>query len=82
MKTYLANNNIKLFATHCERKAQIVEKSNRTIKGIMSRFFTDKNTRRYIQCILPQGDRVLLYVKWEGYPGKVNGYMFQDEIKS
>ena len=45
VKTYLANSNIKLFATHSERKAQIVERLNRTIEGIMFRYFTKKNTR-------------------------------------
>ena len=47
MKTYLADNNIKLFVTHSERKAQIVERLKRTIKGIMFWYFTKKNTRRY-----------------------------------
>ena len=42
MKTYLANKNIKLFATHSEWKAQIAERLNRTIKGIMFRYFTKK----------------------------------------
>ena len=48
VKTYLANNNIKLFATHSEQKTQIAERLNRTIKGIMFRYFAKKNTRRYI----------------------------------
>ena len=51
VKTYLAKNNTKLFATHSERKAQIVERLNRTIKGIMFRYFKKKNTRRYIKII-------------------------------
>ena len=51
MKTYLANSNIKLFATNSERKAQIVERLNRTIKGIMFRYFTKKNTKRYIDTL-------------------------------
>ena len=42
IKTYLATNNIKLFATHSERKAHIVERLNRTIMGIMLRYFTKK----------------------------------------
>ena len=25
-----------------------------------------------------EGDRVLLYVKWKGYPDKFNSYVFQD----
>ena len=51
VKIYLANKNIKLFATHSERKAQIVERLNRTIKGIMFRYFTKKNTRSYIDIV-------------------------------
>ena len=27
------------------------------------------------------GDRVLLYVKWKGYPDQFNSYVFQDEIE-
>ena len=48
MKTYLADNNIKLFAKHRERKEEIVERLNRTIKGIMFRYFTKKNARKFI----------------------------------
>ena len=48
MKTYLEDNNIKLFAIHSERKAQIVERSNRTIERIMFRYLTKENTTRYI----------------------------------
>ena len=40
VKNYLKDNNIKLFATHSEEKAQIVERLNRTIKGTMFRYFT------------------------------------------
>ena len=29
-----------------------------------------------------EGESVLLYVKWKGYPDKFNSYMFQDEIES
>ena len=35
VKTYIADNNIMLFATHSEPKAEIVERLIRTIKGIM-----------------------------------------------
>ena len=48
---YLADNNIKLFATHSEPKAQIVETLNRTITGITLRYLTKKNTRRYIDIL-------------------------------
>ena len=51
MKSYLENSNIKLFATHSEGKGQIVERLNRTIKGIKFRYFTEKNTRRYIDIL-------------------------------
>ena len=29
-----------------------------------------------------ESDRVLLYVKWKGYPGKFISCVFQDEIES
>ena len=50
VKTYLENNNIKLFAIHSEQKIQIVEILNGTIKGIMLRYFT-KKSRRYINIL-------------------------------
>ena len=48
MKSYLEDNNIKLFATHNERKAQIVDRSNRTIEWIIFRYLTKENTASYI----------------------------------
>ena len=48
MKTYLADYNIKLFATYSERKPQTVERLNRTIKGIMFRYFTKNSTQEGI----------------------------------
>ena len=39
---------IRFFTTFSERKASIVERFNRTIKGIMFRLFTRNNNRRYI----------------------------------
>ena len=51
VKTYLTKNNTKLFATQSERKAQISERLNRTIKGIMFRYFKKKSTRRYIDIL-------------------------------
>ena len=51
VKTYLPECNMKLFTTHSEQKAQIVERLNRTIKGIMLRYFTKKSTRRYIDIL-------------------------------
>ena len=46
VKTFVADYNIKLFATHSERKAQVVERLNRSIKGIIFCSFTNKNKRR------------------------------------
>ena len=51
VKTYLADNNIKLFATHNERNAKIVERLNQSIKAIMFWYFKKKNTRRYIDIL-------------------------------
>ena len=51
VKTYLVNNSIKLFARYSERKALIVERLNRTISGIMFRYFTKKITRKYIDIL-------------------------------
>ena len=39
---------VKFFITSSARKASIVERFNRTIKGIMFRLFTRNNNRRYI----------------------------------
>lgn len=47
VKTDLANNHIKLFASHSDRKAHSVERLNRNIKGIMFRYFTKKNKKVY-----------------------------------
>ena len=51
VKVYVADNNFKLFATHSEPKAQIVERLNRTIKEIMFWYFPKKNTKRYIDTL-------------------------------
>ena len=53
VKSLLAERNIKLFTTNSERKASIVERLNRTLKGIMFRYMTHTNQRRYID-VLPQ----------------------------
>ena len=51
VKTCLADNNIKLFATHNDQKTQIVERLNGTINRIMFRYFIKENTRRYIDIL-------------------------------
>ena len=49
---YLKEKNIRFFQTHSEAKASIVERFNRTLKSKMWKYFTFKNTHRYID-ILP-----------------------------
>ena len=43
--------NIKFFTSYSERKASIVERLNRTIKGLMFKYFTKYETRRYIDIL-------------------------------
>ena len=50
MKTDLANNHIKLFASHSERKAHSVERLNRNIKGSCFDILQRK-TRRFIDTL-------------------------------
>ena len=47
----LKENNIHFFTTDNEPKAQIVERLNRTIKERMWKYFTSKNTRKYIDVL-------------------------------
>ena len=61
MKTYLADNNIKLFATHSEQKAQIVERLNRTIKKIIFRYVIKKNTSKYIDILQDSASKYNAY---------------------
>ena len=48
---FLKENNIRFFTTHNETKASIVERFNRTLKGKMWKYFTAKNTVKYIDII-------------------------------
>ena len=49
---YLKKKSIRFFQTHSEAKASVIERFNRTIKGRMWKYFTYKNTHRYID-VLP-----------------------------
>ena len=51
-KKYLGEVNTKLFSVHSPHKCALVERFNRTIKTRMYRYFTFKNTRKWID-ILP-----------------------------
>ena len=49
LQSWLSSRNIHFFTTHNEEtKASIVERFNRTIKTRMWRYFTSKNTKKYI----------------------------------
>ena len=49
----LKNENVQWFSTQNETKAQIVERLNRTIKNRMYKYFTAKNTRKWVN-VLPK----------------------------
>lgn len=51
VKSLLKSKNIKLFSTNSERKASVVERVNRTLKGIMFKYFTKQNTKKYIDIL-------------------------------
>ena len=57
VKSLLSAKNIKLFTTNSERKASVVERLNRTMKSIMFKYFTKKNTRKYIDVLQDLVDR-------------------------
>ncbi len=48
---FLKEHNIRLFTTHNETKASIVERFNRTLKGKMWKCFTAKNTLKYVDIL-------------------------------
>ncbi len=50
-KNYLQKENIKLFSTHSDFKAQIAERAIRTIKGRLFRYLTHKNTYKYVNAL-------------------------------
>jgi hypothetical protein len=51
LKVYLEKMNIELYFINSETKAAVVERFNRTIKERMWRYFTYKNTYRYIDIL-------------------------------
>ena len=48
---FLQENDIQLFTTESDKKASIVERFNRTMKGRMYKYFTANNTYRYIDVL-------------------------------
>ncbi len=52
VKDYLASMKVHLFASDSDMKAAMVERFNRTLKAKMWRYFTSRNTRRFID-VLP-----------------------------
>jgi len=53
MIKFLRENNIIFYTTKGEKKASVVERFNKTLKGRMWRYFTHKNTLKYV-AVLPQ----------------------------
>ena len=51
VQRYLKDMNIKYFTTHNQTKASVVERFNRTLKTKMWKYFTEFNTRSYIDVI-------------------------------
>ena len=51
VQRFLKTNGIYHFSTYNETKASVVERFNRTLKSKMYRYFTAKNTRRYIHVL-------------------------------
>lgn len=52
MQDYLKKKKVHFFVTNSETKASVIERFNRTLKNKMFRYFTHKNTHKYID-ILP-----------------------------
>jgi hypothetical protein len=59
-KKYLKNNNINLYSVNSELKACVVERFNRTLKEKMYRYFTARNTYRYLDIL---DDLIISYNK-------------------
>ena len=51
LKSFLRQNKISLYSTFSETKAPVIERFNRTLKQHMWRYFTYKNTLRYIDIL-------------------------------
>ena len=51
VQAFLRQNDVQLFATESEKKASIVERFNRTMKGRTYKYFTANNTYRYIDAL-------------------------------
>jgi hypothetical protein len=52
METLMAKHHVEIYSTENEGKSVVVERWNRTMKGIMYRYFTANNTKKYLD-ILP-----------------------------
>ena len=67
---------------------KIKDQSNEAIKGTFYeqelQLIDEPETYRIEKVIKKkkEGNRVLLFVKWKGYPDKFNSYVFQDDIES
>ena len=51
VQSLLKRNDIKLFTSFSERKASVVERLNRTFKGLMLKYFSRYETRKYVDVL-------------------------------
>lgn len=51
VRSFLHNKNISFFTTRSDKKAAVVERFNRTLKNRMWKYFTYKNTYRYVDVL-------------------------------
>ena len=50
---WIKDNNIVMYSTYCESKSAVVERFIRTLKDMMTKEFTEKNTRNWVK-LLPK----------------------------
>ena len=51
LKDYLTKNNVEWFSTFSDKKAAVVERFNRTLKTKMWKYFTEKETQRWVNIL-------------------------------
>ena len=85
-KQFLTKNNVEIYQTYNEGKAVVIERLNRMIKEKMWRFFTEHNTKKYIN-ILPKlvSDYNNTYhstIKMTPTEGTTNNIVYVNEISN
>jgi len=86
-QTMLKRHDIKFYTSENEDlKAAVAERFNRTLKTKMFRYFTYKNTRRYVDILADllhsynnttrkRNGKIQYLVSWRGYPSKFNSWV-------